>query len=525
MRRLALLLVTGLLAGCADAFFFEPAIGAGGAHVALTVDASQLAGSPADAFDRTDRIRIALVDPGSSETVFVEERDFAPGGSVTRVRVEVELQGSAGTLALGVQLSGSGEILFVGGGTVDLQPGQTTEAPVSLEPVPAAVVASPVADFTAYGQTRALSAAVVMATGDTIPGERAIWTSANPLVVAVQEGAGTNPRGVAVADGSTELVARWVGEVGSIPLALEDRVPARVRAEVVRVVVDPPSLVLDLDGTGQLAATPFDALGNPIAGRTATWRSVDENVVTVDAQGLVTPVEPGETSVVATVEGVEGAASVLVDEPEPPATPTGLSVGYLGGVRLTWTDQSGGTAATEILRRVTPVSAPPARQVAFEPIAVVPPGTTSFTDPEPVPGLLEYAVRSCNAFACSSSTIPVGFGYQVPPGAFTQPAELLAGGPLRLRALVDPNGLDTEAWFEVDFSPAFTDPGQTNMIPAGAGYEFVSVTYEDSGASPGFTYYIRVVAQNSAGVTVGNTVEITIPEGLSASPRSPGGGR
>jgi uncharacterized protein YjdB len=72
--------------------------------------------------------------------------------------------------------------------------------------------------------------------------------------------------------------------------------------------------------TLQLTATPKDANGNPLTGRTVTWTSSDANIATVDANGLVTGnVVGGPVIITATSEGKSGTASITVT-PVPVAT-------------------------------------------------------------------------------------------------------------------------------------------------------------------------------------------------------------
>jgi len=61
-----------------------------------------------------------------------------------------------------------------------------------------------------------------------------------------------------------------------------------------------------------LTATPRDASGNALTGRTIAWVSDDQTVATVDATGLVTGVGNGIATIVATSEGQTDGANVTV---------------------------------------------------------------------------------------------------------------------------------------------------------------------------------------------------------------------
>lgn len=89
----------------------------------------------------------------------------------------------------------------------------------------------------------------------------------------------------------------------------------------------PPTTVAQVDvspGTGhvvsgdtlRLHATPKDAQGNVLSGRSVTWNSSQPSVATV-SQGLVTAIAPGSATISATVEGRVGTATVTVVSPPP----------------------------------------------------------------------------------------------------------------------------------------------------------------------------------------------------------------
>ena len=64
--------------------------------------------------------------------------------------------------------------------------------------------------------------------------------------------------------------------------------------------------------TIQLTAVAKDAAGGTISGRTFTWSSSDQTVVTVSSSGLATAVADGAASITATADGVDGSASLTV---------------------------------------------------------------------------------------------------------------------------------------------------------------------------------------------------------------------
>jgi hypothetical protein len=504
------------LAACADGFFHAPAFG-GPAGLAVRLAAGPLAGSQADAFDRADRLLVRLDELEGGETVFQQDQAFASEGSETRVSLEVPLDEPEATLRLTVALHLGTAALFVGTGTVTLTAGEATEAEMELAPVPTGVVAEALEPFTALGDFVELEAAVVMATGDTIEGARPTeWRSLDPDVVSIDPQVGgpvTGWRATARGEGATELVATYAVQVGGETVTFEDRVAAEVAPDVASVDVDPSSLVIVVGEEATLAATVRDRNGNVLIGRTVAWSSSDEGVATVDAEGVVTGVEPGTVTVTAAVGSVAGEAQVRVDAPPPPPGPTGLGVAWDDGVVLTWTDESGGTASFEVERAVTPVGPPASagQTGPFERIATLPPGTTRFVDPAPVPGELAYRVRACNSFVCSDATDPVSFLYQTAPLAVTDDATAVLAFEATLNGRVDARGLATVVYFEWDLNPSFTQPsfGPSDGIAAGSGYGEVPVSYRATDLPSGTTLYTRVVAINDAGITYGNAVSFT----------------
>src|SRR6266550_229553 len=87
---------------------------------------------------------------------------------------------------------------------------------------------------------------------------------------------------------------------------------------VATVTVSPASAGEQVGQTVQLTATPRDAAGNPLAGRTVTWATSNAAVDTVSATGLVTGILAGSTTITATSEGQSGTAAITVTTLPPP---------------------------------------------------------------------------------------------------------------------------------------------------------------------------------------------------------------
>lgn len=88
--------------------------------------------------------------------------------------------------------------------------------------------------------------------------------------------------------------------------------PPPAPAPVASVAVAPPSATLVPQQTTQLTATPKDASGNPLSGRTIAWTTNSSTVATVSAGGLVTAAAVGNATITATSEGKSGTVSITV---------------------------------------------------------------------------------------------------------------------------------------------------------------------------------------------------------------------
>ena len=81
---------------------------------------------------------------------------------------------------------------------------------------------------------------------------------------------------------------------------------------VASVDVTPPSASVQAGQTVQLTATPKDANGAPLSGRTVTWSSSNTSIAAVSTSGLVSGVTPGSVTISATSEGKSGTAAITV---------------------------------------------------------------------------------------------------------------------------------------------------------------------------------------------------------------------
>ena len=81
------------------------------------------------------------------------------------------------------------------------------------------------------------------------------------------------------------------------------------------ISIAPSTVILWRGASFHLTATVRDGNARPLPGVEVTWRSGDPSTATVDAQGLITAVGSGETTVTATAGAATATAAVHVDNP------------------------------------------------------------------------------------------------------------------------------------------------------------------------------------------------------------------
>ncbi len=86
----------------------------------------------------------------------------------------------------------------------------------------------------------------------------------------------------------------------------------------VAVIVSPSSASIEVGLTVQMTATLVDGVGREVSGD-VSWASSNDNVATVNGEGLVTGVAVGAVTITATVGTIFRGASVTVVDSTPPA--------------------------------------------------------------------------------------------------------------------------------------------------------------------------------------------------------------
>src|SRR5437879_6284477 len=410
-------------------------------------------------------------------------------------------------------VSASGLVTAVAAGSATItasSEGRSGTAAITVNPPPVASVAvNPATASVQVGQTAQLTATPQDASGNPLSGRVVTWASSNTAIATV------NASGLvsAVAAGSATITATSEGKSGSAAVTV-------TTVPVAAVAVTPASLSVQVGQTAQLTATPQDANGNPLSGRTVTWTSSNQAVATVNATGLVTGAAAGAATITATSEGKSGTAAVTVT-PVPVAsvavTPASASIQTGGTIQLTatpkdangkpltgrtvaWTSANGAVATVSTSGLVTGVAT----------------GTTTITaTSEGQSGTSSVAVS--NAPVASVDVSPAAASLQV-----SQTLQLTAtpkdanGGPLSGRAVT---------WASSNTAAA-TLGGSGLVTAVGAGAATITATSEgQSGASSITVTNVPVasvaVSPAMASVAAGLTVQLTAtPKDANGNPLS-----
>jgi hypothetical protein len=158
------------------------------------------------------------------------------------------------------------------------------------------------------GQTVAFKASGVLTDG-----------SSRPITVAWSATGGTIDSAGLFTAGSTtgayhvvgtELIVGLVDSAAVVDTAASVDAPAPA---VSSVSVSPASATLAVGESVQLSATAKDVNGSPVDGSAVTWTTSNSAVASVSSSGVVKALASGSSTVMATIQGVEGKANITVE--------------------------------------------------------------------------------------------------------------------------------------------------------------------------------------------------------------------
>ena len=175
--------------------------------------------------------------------------------------------------------------------------------------LPSEVVAirmQPTAASVPLGGHVSFQAVAVDNSGDPVSGQSVTWSSQDTTIAVVDGSGNVSTKKI----GSTQIIAQGDSKVGTASVNVMP--PA-----VASVQLTPSSANILVGDVLQLVATPRDASGNALSGRTITWSSSNQPVATVSSSGVVTGVAQGTATITATSEGVSSTADLTVSPLEP----------------------------------------------------------------------------------------------------------------------------------------------------------------------------------------------------------------
>jgi hypothetical protein len=495
-RRIALVWIAAaaiMLESCHDGLLHAPAPQAP-AIVTMRASISRAAGGSSQAYDRADRLFVRF---RAGDDVRVEQTiPFAPSAAQTAVSVDIPLRQLTETMTAEVELRIGDRALFRGSAAPTLAAGVSTPVDFTLAPVVAAVnCGTGTIQLSAYGQTVQLSGAALFATGDTVPDMPVTWSASASTAVSVGEKGDVT----ALQDGDAVATCAASGLTATRAV--------HVFGVVRSVQVAPASATLVIGSTLTHVATLFDSLGNIIASpRPLAWSSASSGVATVNSTGVVTAVSSGTARIDATSGTAVGSATLIVVSPSTAVTIastalTGTSAILIGSVNprgadtqswFEWgTDQSlAGAAVT------------PSRSMGG--------GAADVSITEPISGLVPNTTYYFRVVANSAGGTTRGATFSFttprPPTVATVGADPTTTQIYVVRGSATPNGSATTAYFEYGTSPTLSSSTQSTRQSIGSGQTAVVVTQSLSALQPSTTYFVRIVATNIGGTSVGTTV-------------------
>ena len=245
-----------------------------------------------------------------------------------------------------VTVSQDGLVNAVAAGTAQIAAssgGQSRTIAVTVAQKPIALVRiAPPAATVVTGQTFQLQGEALDGDGNVLPNRLLEWSSTQPTVATVNSAGMVT--GVAV--GQATISAIGEGRVGTSLITVTP-------APVASITIQPNGGSVPAGGTLTFTATARDAGGQVLTGRPITWRSSNDAVATVSANGLMTAISPGVATITASAPnagpgGTTPTASVNVTVLiEPVATavivpsPAGVQVGQVLNLSVNLFDSGG----------------------------------------------------------------------------------------------------------------------------------------------------------------------------------------
>jgi uncharacterized protein YjdB len=187
------------------------------------------------------------------------------------------------------------------------------QASQSITVVPATIASvqiTPENGSLTVGQSLQLTATAKDKRGNPVPGRTVSWYSSDLNVLG-----GTTNGNTATVTGIGAGTATVTATVDSVSGTATFTVASANAGVVSRIDFVPASVSLVVGQSDTVVATPRDASGNPISGKTVTWGTSDGAVVGGTATGnlaVLQGVGAGSANVTASVDGITGTLAVVV---------------------------------------------------------------------------------------------------------------------------------------------------------------------------------------------------------------------
>ena len=236
---------------------------------------------------------------GQTTQLTAEARDVSGAPLTDRVIVWATNRPQVATV------TSEGLVTAISSGTATItasSEGRSATATVNVSPRPvSSVVLSPGQATMTAGQSLQLTVSLTDDHGQVLTGRQVSFATSNVQVATVSAiGLVTG-----VAPGSVTITAISEGSTGTATILVTPE-------PVASVDISPASGSVVVGSTLQLYATPRSAAGQPLSGRTITWSSGAPGLASVSATGLVTGLTIGNAVVLASVEGRQGSAMIIV---------------------------------------------------------------------------------------------------------------------------------------------------------------------------------------------------------------------
>jgi len=213
--------------------------------------------------------------------------------------------------------------------------GSNPASPTPRIPAPspvAAVILTPQLDTAAWIDASVhFSVSVQDSAGNPVTSGTVAWSSSDPAVAGIaSDGTATARK-----NGVSHIVASAGGKADTATLVVRQRTSS--------IAVTPDSARLAAVGdTLRFAAAPTDRTGHPVAGAGLVWSVSDSGEAAIDSAGLLTARAFGRVGVTAvdTSSSVSGAAAVRITDLSPPAIDTVSPFPLLAGQPATITGQA-----------------------------------------------------------------------------------------------------------------------------------------------------------------------------------------